>query len=152
MNVVIREANRSDISALKDKLREADHKEVIAAGNSSDEEALTQSFDRSTICFCVDIDGNQAALFGLVPDSLIGESANVWFLGTSEMSRMKKTFVKASRGMIANFLVYYPVLWNAVDCRYVSSIRWLRFCGAVFNRPAIRSGDTHFLPFVIRRA
>lgn len=151
MDCIVREARDSDVQSLGHRLREADEKEVIASGNENGEAALRQSAARSTLCYTVDIDGTPVAMFGIVPQSLVGESANVWFLGAPEMSRIKKTFVKRSRQVIARFLVEYPVLWSAVDCRYVSSISWLRSCGAQFG-PAVKMGDTHFLPFVIRRA
>lgn len=151
MKIEIRESVESDIEALKNRLREADAKEVIAAGNQDGEHALRQSFTRSTLRYTVDIDGVPAAMWGIVPESLVGEAANVWFLGAPEMSQIKKTFVKMSRRVIADFLVYYPVLWNAVDCRYVSAIRWLKSCGAQFADP-VKVGDVEFARFIIRRA
>lgn len=152
MTVSIRESVEADIAALKDRLREADEKEVIAAGNENGEDALRQSFSRSTLRFTVDIDGHPVAMFGIVPESLVGESANVWFLGAPEMSKIKKTFVKLSRKIIADFLVFYPVLWNDVDARYVSSIRWLKSCGANFFETPVNRGGFDFMRFVIRRA
>jgi len=151
MKVLIRDAVRSDIHALKNKLREADCEEVLAAGNSSAEAALTHSFDRSSLCFCVEVEGSPAGLFGIVPDSLVGESANVWFLGSPEMSKIKKTFVKMSRKVIADFLVQYPRLWNVVDARYESSIQWLMSCGAVFHSDPIIMSGVPFYGFVLRR-
>lgn len=141
----------SDIEALKDRLRGSDEKEVIAAGNENGEDALRQSFARSTLCYSVDIDGVPSAMYGIVPESLVGESANVWFLGSPEMSRIKKTFVKVSRKVIADFLLEYPRLWNVVDGRYVSAIRWLESCGAVFSKEPVMLGGVGFYRFTIRR-
>ncbi len=152
MEIKIREAKRSDIAALKDALREADREEVLAAGNPSAEAALTQSYERSTLCLCVDIDGHPAALFGVVPDCLLGTSASVWFLGSNEMSRIKKAFVRLSRVMIREFLAMYPILWNDVDSRYTSAVRWLKSNGAHFFPTPVRYNGVDFLRFVIRRA
>lgn len=90
-------------------------------------------------------------MFGIVPDTLIGSSANVWFLGADEMSGIKKTFVKMSRQFIDVFLDQYPLLWNFVDARYTSSIRWLKACGASFEKVLNINGN-EFHSFVIRRA
>lgn len=153
--VVIREARVVDIQALKDRLREADIKEVIAAGNENAESALKNSFTRSSLRYCVDIDGAPAAMFGIVPDrggTILGGSVsgNVWFLGTAEMSKIKKTFVKLSRRIIASFLAEWPLLWNCVDARYICSVAWLRSCGAIFG-PDFEINGVDFIPFVFRR-
>lgn len=66
------------------------------------------------------------------------------------MSRIKKTFVRMSGPFIQQFLVLYPVLWNLVDSRYRTSVRWLKFCGARFGEPVKMSG-VDFYPFEFRR-
>lgn len=151
MEIKIREARRSDIHALKDKLREADREEILASGYESPEAALTRGFEASTVCLCVDIEGSPSALFGVVPESLLGDTASVWFLGAPELARMKKSFVKLSRAMIKEFLSKYPNLWNIVDSRYASSIRWLKSCGAVFQHEPVMLSGVPFYGFVIRR-
>lgn len=152
VEIRIRPAQDSDIAALKDRLREADAQEVIAEGNESTEHALRQSISRSIVSYCVDIDGVPSAVWGIVPDSLLGDSANVWFLGAPEMSKIKKTFMRVSRQVIAEFLISFPVLWNHVDARYTKTFRWLKSCGAQFSQTPIRLGGVDFYPFVIRRA
>ena len=151
MQIEIRESVESDIAALRGRLRDADEKEVIAAGNKDGEDALRQSYARSTLRYTVQLDGAPVAMYGIVPESLVGEAANVWFLGAPEMSRIKKTFVKVSRKVIADFLLEYPRLWNVVDSRYVSAIRWLESCGAVFHKEPIMLGGVEFYGFTIRR-
>lgn len=150
-NVVVRDSRESDIKALSGRLREADEKEVVAAGNESGGSCLAQSYARSSLRYTVDVEGVPAAMFGVVPDEDSPRSANVWFLGADEMSRIKKTFVKLSRKVIADFLLEYPVLWNVVDCRYVSSISWLESCGAVFQSAPVIMNKIEFRGFTIRR-
>ena len=144
--IVIRKAVPSDIVALKDRLREADREEIIAAGNSSVQEALEQSFNRSEICLCVEQDSVVSALFGVVPDTLLGASANVWFLGSPEMRKIKKSFVKYSRFFIKEWLNRWPTLWNVVDGRYCDSLKWLMSCGAKFTKqPLVLNGVDFYL-------
>ncbi len=149
MIVKIRRSKRRDIRKISGRLREADAQEVLAAGSASVEDALAYSFKSSTKRFTVEIDGLPVGMFGLVPETILGDIANVWMLGTTEMARIKKTFVKLSRGVIADFLVDYPVLWNVVDVRYAPAIRWLESCGAVFDEGSAIPG---FRRFSIRRA
>lgn len=149
-SVVIREAVEQDIALLKNRLRDADAKEVIAAGNQDSEEALRQSYARSELRYTVDIDGIPAGMFGVVRSE--DNTGNVWFLGTNDMAKIKKTFVKESRKVIARFLIEFQALWNYVDSRYVSSIKWLSACGAEFYDEPLQIGGVNFLAFVIRRA
>ncbi len=149
--IVVRASRESDVAALSGRLRDADEQEVIAAGNVNGEACLAQSFARSSLRYTVALGELPVAMFGIVPDEDSDRSANVWFLGAPEMSRIKKTFVKLSRKFIADFLVEYPVLWNAVDARYVSSIRWLESCGALFHPYPIELNSVPFYRFVIRR-
>lgn len=149
MRVRIRRAKSRDIRKLSGRLREADAQELLAAGNASIEGALAYSFSRSTKRYTVEIDGLPVALFGLYPETLLGDTANIWFLGTPEMARIKKTFVKESRRVVAEWLTCYTVLWNVVDVRYVSAIRWLEAIGAVFDEGSAIPG---FRRFSIRRA
>ncbi len=148
MNIKIRKMKRRDIRKLSGRLREADAQELMAAGNTSIESALVHSYENSTRRYTLELDGLPMAAFGIVPETLVGDIANVWMLGTPEMARIKKTFVKLSRKFIFDFLIDYPVLWNAVDCRYVSSIRWLEAMGAVFDEGSALPG---FRRFVILR-
>lgn len=150
--VRIRDAWKEDIDWLQDRLRPEDEEEVIAAGFKSAREALLYSFEKSSVCLCVDIGGNPAALFGIVPDSLLGDSANIWFLGAAEMNDIKKTFLKLSRRFIADFLLQYPRLHNFVDGRYKKTFRWLEACGAKFGKKPVMSNGIEFFPFVIGRS
>lgn len=152
MKIEVRPSVESDVQALKDRLREADAQEVIAEGNASVEDCLAQSLARSVQSFTVGLDGVPVAMFGIVPDSLIGVSARVWFLGTPEMARIKKSFVRQSIKFIYQFLDSYPFLWNYVDARYKATIRWLETVGAIFPAYVVHgpNGDA-FRPFFITR-
>lgn len=152
--ILIRRAEPGDVTQLKDKLRGHDAEEVIASGYESPEAALSASLARSTCAFAVELDGIPVALFGVVPDTMLGHSAVVWFLGSEAMARIKKSFVRKSRIAIREFLKLYPVLWNIVDARYSTAISWLESCGAKFDRerPVIGPSGHPFYKFVIREA
>ncbi len=143
--VKIRTAKSRDIKKIGGRLREADAQELLAAGNVSAEAALAYSFDRSTLRYTVELDGLPVAMFGIMPDCILGVTANVWLLGTPELAQIKKTFVRMSRVVIARFLECYPMLWNIVDVRYVSAIRWLESCGAVFDESSAVEGFRRFV-------
>ncbi len=144
MTITIRPATRSDVDALSGRLREADAQELLAAGNESVKSALAYSFEASTQCRTVEIDGLPVGLFGIVAATILGDEANIWFLGTPELARIKKTFVKESRRVVGSWLECYTVLWNVVDVRYSSAIRWLESMGAVFDDGSAIAGFRRF--------
>jgi len=144
-NIEIRESIQEDILAIKDRLRKEEVQEVWASNNATPEKALTESFKRSSKCYTFLIDGIPAAMFGIAPDSLLSNSASVWFLGTDDMGRAKKTFMVQSRRFINLLLKEYPVLYNFVDYRYKKTLQWLEWCGAKIFDPAPYGRDQ--LPF-----
>lgn len=149
--LVIREARADDIEALANNLRSDDLAEVIAAGAGSAAAALKDSFSRSTHKFTIEHKGVPVGSFGIVPDSLVGASANIWMVGTPGMGKIKKSFVKLSHVIIDGFLTQYGMLWNVVDSRYQKAIRWLLHAGAVFDfqHPVVLSG-VPFYRFTLR--
>jgi hypothetical protein len=143
--VEIRESMPADILAIKDCLRKEEVEEVWASNNATPEQALSESFKRSTKCFTFLVEGKPAAMFGIAPDSLASNSASVWFLGTDDMGQAKKTFMVQSRRFINLLLKEYPVLYNFVDYRYKKTLQWLEWCGAKIFDPVPYGRDQ--LPF-----
>lgn len=150
--IVIRESREQDIDALSGRLRDADFKEIIAAGHKDQDEALRQSFALSKLRYSVELNHVVVAMFGVVSEGpILAPAGRIWFLGADELGRIKKSFVRLSRQVIAHFLVSYPVLFNAVDSRYVSSITWLKSCGALFSPEPLTLGSVDFYQFYFRR-
>jgi hypothetical protein len=81
-------------------------------------------------CYAV-VDGRDEplALFGVAPDLRSREIGLVWMLGSDELSRYPLYVLRNSRAWIDRLHERYPVLWNCVDTRNTTHIRWLRWCG-----------------------
>lgn len=152
--VMIRTAFESDLDTVAANLRREDAEELRAEGYyPSARAALGVSFAASTVRLAALRDGVPVAVFGIVPDALAGSRAVVWLLGAEGLRRIPKTFVRASRAVIAHFLTLYPVLYNRVDARYTGTVRWLEACGAEFAEPVpVGPGGHPFQSFTIRRA
>lgn len=151
--IVVRTATSADAFAIAASMRRQDVDEILAAGSDSPLSALADALEVSTLCLAAERDGVPVAMFGLVPDALLGSRARVWMLGADGLAAIKKSFVRISRLVIRKFLELYPELYNWVDCRYTGAIRWLESCGAVFG-PALAAGvnGEPFKPFVLRRS
>lgn len=138
MSILIRPSMEDDIDEISPRLRYEDSIEVVAQGHDSPRKAIEASFSASTVRFTLEKDGFAIAMFGLIPDTIIGNKAAVWLLGTDAISTVKKTFCSCSKKVIKYFTNQYPILFAQVDGRYAKTHRWLEWLGA-------KKGDSYKL-------
>ncbi|CAK0756642.1 DUF2833 domain-containing protein [Gammaproteobacteria bacterium] len=149
--IVLRTATGEDVEEMKGKLRASDVEEVQAIGHTP-EQGLRKSLGDSIICITLEYCKRPIAMCGIAPDTIVGERAVIWLLGTDEIKRVPKIFFKMSLRVIRFFNSLYPYLYNFVYCRNVESMDWLTLCGAEFG-DTIPYGDhgEYFKFFVLRR-
>lgn len=146
----IRPARAEDVAALEDRLRDEDRGEIIAAGYPDARSCLSYGLRHSLECSTVLLDGKPVAMFGLNARTLLGAEAMVWLLGTPDMERIKKSFMRWSRIFITVWIGRYPLLWNLVPTKYEKSLKWLRWLGASFGRTVTMGGVDFQLVFFMR--
>ena len=139
--VEIRAAGPGDAAALGPRLREADLAEVHLSGFPDGAAALAYGLARSVEAWTLLIDGLPAAMFGLNPKTLMGSEAVVWLLGAPELGRIKKTFMRLSPHIIAEWSRRFPVLYNLVPRDYAKSLAWLRWLGVNVDKPVTVDGQ-----------
>jgi hypothetical protein len=144
-NVLIREAQFDDIKGLAQNMRKAEVDEVWSESHLGPEKALRLSFHRSSLKYSLFFKDRIVAMFGVVPESLLSDHAQVWMLTSNEIDRMKIRFLKLSRKFIEFLRERYPVLQNFVDCRHERSIAWLEWLGAEVSPPESYGPDN--MPF-----
>lgn len=142
----VRDAEISDVFLLAPNMRQADREEVWKSHHKSPEDALLEGFTHSMICLTVEYHEAPVAMFGIVPHTILGNTATIWLLGSDKIVEIQRAFAKYSRHFIDMFLVYYPHLSNYVDVQNRQSIRWLRWCGAEFG--PIASYGAEKQPFI----
>lgn len=128
--IVVRRTLISDVDKLKNRLRPSDIQEVLASHNYTSEAALMLSIQESTISLTIEYDNEAVAMFGINPDSALGNKATIWFLGSSAIDKKKIRFLRHGQAFIDLFLSLYPYLYNYIDARNKKSIAWLKFLGA----------------------
>lgn len=90
------------------------------------------------------IDGVLVCTWGLMPQTLLSNTAYLW-LWTSEALRGHEfTFVRQSQIAVAKMLETYPTITGHAVIGQYQSIRWLRWLGAKFLDPC-----GGFIPFYI---
>lgn len=132
--IVVRHSTKADVDYLKDHLRQSDIQEIWSSDHITPEEALKQGLEKSIFC-CTVLNGSPIAMFGIVPETVLGQKASVWFLASKDLKNIKRRFLRHSKYFINLMLDFYPYLHNYVDNNNKDSIDWLRYCGARIKEP-----------------
>ncbi len=129
MTVIIRPATEDDARELAPRMRAADMAEVWASGRKSPEDALLSSVRMSTHAWSGFVDGKLVVMWGCGPASMLDRIGVPWMLGSDDILKHQKAFLRRNREYVGKMLLCYTRLVNWVDARNVVSIRWLRWLG-----------------------
>jgi hypothetical protein len=92
-------------------------------------EALQHSVAASTVADTAHIDGQPAAIWGLVPQGLLTPRAWLWMLGTPAVQANAKALLKMSAYFVEWAHETYPVLDALIDSRHEKALRWVSWLG-----------------------
>lgn len=115
-------------------MRDGDVAECMALGGLTPRQALDQSLASDGLRWTGLLDGEPAAIFGVVPVTLMGGSGVAWLLGTPLMLKHWRTFARQSKPLLRELLDHYDVLLNVVHVDNRVALRWLAWTGARFRR------------------
>lgn len=143
--VEIVQATKEHIAFVAQHMRQTDIDELQAAGTEP-YPALYFGMLTSEECYAALIDSVPVCIFGIRIETW---KWNIpWLLGTDEVDRSKKVFMKESRRLFAELSGRYPNMRNMVDARNVKSIAWLKWLGFEFGEPiAHKASGLPFFPF-----
>lgn len=130
------------VGYIAERMRAEDVAEVMAMGGFSPREALDHSLAQNGHAWTALFDGEPAAIFGVIPISLLSDGAIAWLLGTNVLITHWRAFARRSREVVAELHARYPVLANAAYVNSTLSLRWLRWLGARFD---IHGKEARFL-------
>lgn len=132
-------------------LNDDDRREVAALSGRDPAEVLIDGMQRSTEAWTGRVDGQLVCIWGVGPQSLIGETGVPWLLGSDLVQKHAPIFLRLNREYIARWRQTYPVLANVVDARHVRALRWLRWLGFEIGAPTVMGVQRlPFHPFVMR--
>lgn len=128
------------VEQLCESLRVADLNELEASGalahTGSPRVLLELAVALSVEAWAGVADGETFALCGVAPHPDKPGVGTPWMLGSPQLARHGKAVLKTCVPFIHRWLERFPLLTNHVDARNRLSIRWLRWCGFSFDRPA----------------
>ena len=132
--LILKQAELSDIDGLADRIRECDVKEIMASNGLTPREAMEIGIKHSQFCSVAIHKGTPVGIFGLVK---AGENTGcIWMLGTDYLDEIKVCFTRTTKWAIKIFLGNYPMLYNYVSVENKKAIDLLHWCGAKFELPA----------------
>ncbi len=154
MTVDIVPATQAHADVIAANPRQADEVEVRASCGLSVGWALRYGLRKSSKVWTAIIDGIPVCMFGVTLTSAITGTGTVWCLASSEMSKpaVRRQFIEHSPHVLQAVQERFPgTLFNAVDVRNLSAIRWLKWMGFKLlpPEPMGRNGEL-FQPFYIR--
>ena len=110
-------------------IRPEDRDEMWAACMQNPSQALENGLRFSDKTMTAMVNGLPVAMWGVVPESLIGNAGTPWMVASFLIDKEFRTFLKHCRPPVMELLNQYDKLENYVDARNVRSIQWLRWLG-----------------------
>jgi hypothetical protein len=122
-------ASIDHIESMLPHIREADIVELWAANRVTPEDALLIGIGISTEAWTGLIDGKPVCIFGVAPASMLGGIGVPWMVGTADIDKHAKAFLRRCKSYVKQMLRLYNYLVNYVDSRNTRAIAWLRWLG-----------------------
>lgn len=142
--LTVRRATPEDAVDMASRLREADLKEILAAGRPSPEDALLSGVHSPDPCYvAVDEEDKPQIIFGTVPspEHFLGY---VWMMATDAIKDHWVQVLRESKPWIDHIRGHYQVMANAVHTENQVHIRWLRWTGFTLLREIEFNGNRFY--------
>lgn len=137
-------ATAAHIEEMLPRVRAADVQEFDALGWSP-RRVLETGLKTSTFSCAGLVNGRVITIFGVAPGSMIGGNGIPWLVGTDDLQRYQRTFLRRCRNVVNAMLTVYPYLENYVDERNRVAKAWLHWLG--FTLEEARPYGVAGLPF-----
>ena len=129
-------------------LRAADRAELMTSAPARLTQTLIEAISVSRWAHVALLDGTPVLAYGVSPSEANPRWGVPWLLGTEDMKRIRKSFIRECRSEVELMEAGFSFLYNRVHDKNALAIRWLMWLGFTidFERPAKVRGET-FLNF-----
>lgn len=124
-----------DLEFIAENMDPADVAEVWAMGRKTPLEALVASTKVSRETFVGLVDGEPICAFGIGQRTLMDNVGIPWLLGTPEIRKHPRPFLRVSKNWIERAAQDYVRLENWVDVRHTRAVKWLKWLGFTLEEP-----------------
>lgn len=136
---------KEDAVYIAENLKQNNRQEVLAAIGDNCLSDIMRSMEASDMLGCFKHNGTPLAIYGVIPDTVMGGTGIAWLLFTAEAMNHKVVGRYTKRGLRA-IMAKYERVYNWVDTGNKDIIRWLKWLGAEFKGPFKRGiyGIEHY--------
>lgn len=122
-------ATPADLERIAANMDPADAAEVWATAHLTPAQALTASAAASRDPVVGRVDGEPICAFGVGQRTVLDDIGVPWLLGTPEIRKHKRVFLRVSKSWIERKKRDFTTLENFVDSRHTRAVKWLRWLG-----------------------
>lgn len=125
--------------ALAEQITKADLEGLISSGafgtiSLIERRNLERCLTYTTILWAQYIDEKLVGVFGVAPQTLLAESAYLWFWATADLKGHEIAFIRRSRRIMQDELLpRFSRLYGVCEVENHRAIRWLKWLGAKFD-------------------
>lgn len=128
--VEIKPTTEEDVVYLIENMRQADRDEIeVSYGDSRVEDIVRYSVKESREPMSGFGDGELVCIFGVVDVSLVERIGVPWMLTTDAIDKYQRLFLLNNRRYVRKWREQYKYLYNHVDVRNETAIKWLKWLG-----------------------
>ena len=115
--------------------------------SDQDKKTFRQCLIQTTTVWTGLANGKLVCIWGLIPPTLLSDTAYLWLYTTEAIRGHEFLFVRHSQIAVKGMLELYPIITGITKVGNDQTIRWLRWLGAKFLAPV-----NGILPFTIRKS
>lgn len=133
-------------------LRQIDREEMEGLGITSEHGVRCSIFNTNPVYYGRNLNnGKLAVCWGLqIYPGKEKTTYLIWALGTDEIKKVRKTFIKESAKILRKWADRYGELTNRVGTFNRDSVAWLKWLGADFGKPQLINGK-EYVDFYLRK-
>lgn len=137
---------KEDAIYIAENLKQNNRREVLAAIGDNCLIDILRSMEASDMLGCLKYNGKPLAIYGVIPDSIMGGTGIAWLLFTAEIVNHRRVVGRYTKRGLREIMAKYMRVYNWVDAGNIDIIRWLKWLGAKFKGPYKRGiyGIEHY--------
>lgn len=137
---------KEDAIYIAENLKQNNRREVLAAIGDNCLTDILRSMEASDMLGCFKYNGKPLAIYGVIPDCVMGGTGIAWLLFTAEIVNHRRVVGRHTKRGLRAIMAKYERVYNWIDTGNADIIKWLKWLGAKFKGPYKRGvyGIEHY--------
>lgn len=137
---------KEDAIYIAENLKQNNRQEVLAAIGDNCLSDILRGMEASDMLGCFKHNGTPLAIYGVIPDSIMGGTGIAWLLFSAEAMQHRRVVGRYTKRGLRAIMAKYERVYNWVDTGNEDIIKWLKWLGAKFKGPYKRGvfGIEHY--------